>query len=471
MRVIDKISLFFTISLLLTVPQGLLAQPRNTPSETDSFSLQRIFRDGKLSGNIRQFNMFTDNAPGLTDYFAVAAGASMRYETRPWKGLQMVMGGGFVKDIASSDFTRPDPVTGALDRYDAGLYELRELDNKGFLPRLEELHLQYRWKRNRLILGKQILKTPLANPQDGRMNPSMFDGLYGYFEPSGKIHLEGGWLWNAAPRSTSQWLGTAESMGIYPQGLTEQGLKSDYHGNIGSAGLFVVNLGYTTPVLGKMAFWDYYIENVLHTAFFQWEKSFGLTRAAGASALHAGLMAIRQDAVASGGNTDPSKTYVAPGSKSWVFSSYAAWSQEAVRFQLNTTRITADGRFLFPREWGRDPLFTFLPRERNEGLGDVWAFSGQLSWRPHNSPFSGQIGMGHYRLPDVKNYRLNKYGLPSYNQLNMDLKYRFGGRLEGLESQVLIAWKKNAGDLYNNERYRINKVDMINYNLVFNYRF
>ena len=121
--------------------------------------------------------MFTDNAPGLTDYFAVAAGASMRYETRPWKGLQMVMGGGFVKDIASSDFTRPDPVTGALDRYDAGLYELRELDNKGFLPRLEELHLQYRWKRNRLILGKQILKTPLANPQDGRMNPSIFDGV------------------------------------------------------------------------------------------------------------------------------------------------------------------------------------------------------------------------------------------------------------------------------------------------------
>jgi hypothetical protein len=24
-----------------------------------------------------------------------------------------------------------------------------------------------------------------------------------------------------------------------------------------------------------------------------------------------------------------------------------------------------------PREWGRDPFYTFMPRERNEGYGDV----------------------------------------------------------------------------------------------------
>ena len=34
--------------------------------------------------------------------------------------------------------------------------------------------------------------------------------------------------------------------------------------------------------------------------------------------------------------------------------------------------------FLMPREWGREPFYTFLPRERNEGLGGVNAWTCQL---------------------------------------------------------------------------------------------
>lgn len=39
-----------------------------------------------------------------------------------------------------------------------------------------------------------------------------------------------------------------------------------------------------------------------------------------------------------------------------------------------------------PREWGREPFFTFLPRERNEGFGDVHALMGKLSY--NNSKIS-----------------------------------------------------------------------------------
>ena len=124
-----------------------------------------------------------------------------------------------------------------------------------------------------------------------------------------------------------------------------------------------------------------------------------------------------------------------------------------------------------PREWGREPFFTFLPRERNEGVGDVHAIMGKLNFNCSKTRIKASVAAGYYKLPDVKNYRLNKYGLPSYAQVNTDIRYSFAGMLKGLEAQVLVVWKKNAGELYNNPRYEINKVNMLQYNFVLNFHF
>lgn len=73
---------------------------------------------------------------------------------------------------------------------------------------------------------------------------------------------------------------------------------------------------------------------------------------------------------------------------------------------------------------------------KNEGFGDLTAGSANLFYTavPH---IKGEISMGYYQLPDVKNYRLNKYGMPSYTQTNPSLTYRFRGILNGFDTQVL----------------------------------
>jgi hypothetical protein len=81
------------------------------------------------------------------------------------------------------------------------------------------------------------------------------------------------------------------------------------------------------------------------------------------------------------------------------------------------------------------------------------------------------LAAGYYDLPDVKNSRLNKYGLPSYTQLNADLRYAFAGTLKGLEAQLLVVSKFNNGETYDDSRYQFNKVDMMLYNFVLNYHF
>lgn len=74
-------------------------------------------------------------------------------------------------------------------------------------------------------------------------------------------------------------------------------------------------------------------------------------------------------------------------------------------------------------------------------------------------------------MPDVLNFNLNKYGMPSYYQINFDFRYQFNGFWNGLDLQLLAVSKLNAGELHNNLRYKINKVDMLHINLVLNYHF
>ena len=80
------------------------------------------------------------------------------------------------------------------------------------------------------------------------------------------------------------------------------------------------------------------------------------------------------------------------------------------------------------------------------------------------------LGYGYYNLPNVTNYRLNKYELPSYHQFNIDLRYKFEGYFEGLEIQCLIVRKESATPQENTE-YVFNKNNLTNYNFVINYHF
>jgi hypothetical protein len=148
----------------------------------------------------------------------------------------------------------------------------------------------------------------------------------------------------------------------------------------------------------------------------------------------------------------------------------AGYALKKTQMSLNYTRITKEGRFQFPREWGRDAFFTFLQRERNEGLGDVHALVVNCTQKIHEN-LQIDAGFGNYQLPDVKDFRLNKYGMPSYTQFNFSIKYIPKGIFSGSDIQFLGIRKWNNGNLYNDEKYRINKVDMSNYNLVINYVF
>ena len=469
---------YFTILLFYTIVptwgqhHELSDQPvmwKGKPQDVmDSTSLLYAFKTGTTAGHFRYFFSQTTNEGALSDYYANAIGGGLRFETNSFHHFQFAVSGFYFFNIGSSQLHDPDPITGALSRYEIGLFDVENPDNHEDMDRLEELYLKYNLKKGHLILGKQLINTPLINIQDGRMRGTGVEGLWLDQQLSKKWRFQGGILTAISPRSTTKWYKGAESIGLYSQGVNLDGTPSNFKGNLELPFVAVASFSWNLLQNFEYQAWDYHLPGLFNSTFqqvlqhskfkhFKWQN---------------GAQLMRQWALADGGNADQSKTYIARGSKSLTFGFRSELEFAKWHYSLNYNRITAEGRYLFPREWGRDPFFTFMPRERNEGFGDVHALVFKIENQDPSSVW-GKSGFsfGYFQLPDVKDFALNKYGMPSYLQANLDLRAKLDQLMQGLEGQILFVCKYGIGETYNNPKYEINKVNMLLTNFVLNYHF
>jgi len=360
-----------------------------------------------------------------------------------------------------------DPSTKLPNRYEVGLFDVENHTNKKDLDRLEELYVKYNYSKSSIAIGKININTPFLNPQDGRMRPTIEEGVWLNIGESKKFGFNGGWIWEVSPRSTVQWFSIANSMGINPMGVNVDGTRSDYHENIKSEGLGIANVYFKPKSNIKINLWNAYFHNVMNTTMIEINADQSINER---TRIYQGLMYVHQNAVNNGGNIDQKKTYMNKGGQSNVISTQVGIKNKRTNTSLNYTHITGDGRYLMPREWGKEPFYTFMPRERNEGLGNVHAMIIKTSLNAFRAKLKTGLGYGYYMLPDVINYRLNKYGMPSYHQWNFDLGYSFGKFLRGLDVKFLVAYKIKEGETYNNLKYVYNKVNMTNLNLIIDFK-
>jgi hypothetical protein len=456
----------FAATILISSLLNLTASAKygRANSDIDSTGLKAALTNGKTEAHFRYFFMATNNKKGLTDYYANAAGGGLKYETGKFHGFQAGVGGFFIFNIGSSDLSKADLTTKQINRYEIGLFDIENASNKNDIDRLEELYLKYNFKKATLTFGKQLINTPFINLQDGRMRPTGVEGLW-FNGRSKNTKWEGGVLWGISPRSTVRWFNIGASIGVYPQGVQENGQASNYKEYINSKAIGIISITHEFQKDLKLQVWEQWTDNVLNTILIQVDKKWGN------GGFYSGVQGIMQHTLNHGGNIDPSKTYIQKGNNAYTFGSTTGWKNKNTDISLNYNRITANGRYMMPREWGRDPFYTFLPRERNEGFGDVNATMIKLKRSFPKQRFQALIGFGYYDLPDVTNTRMNKYGMPSYTQLNLDIQYQFTGTLEGMNAQFLYVYKGQEGNSYNNNKYVIHKVNTSLFNLILNYHF
>jgi hypothetical protein len=450
----------------LSEKPNIWQQTHNT--NTDSNTILSAFRLGNMKGHFRYYFSASDNDYGLKDYYANAAGGGLRFETAQFKGFQFGISGFYIFNVGSSDLSKPDALTNQYNRYEIGLFDVEDPKNKNHIDRLEELFLKYNYKKSSIEFGKILINTPLINLQDGRMRPTGVEGVWFEMNEIKRLKIEGGYLFSFSPRSTTKWYRGGSSIGVFASGVNSNGTKSDYAGNVESKGVGVLGIKFNSLTGIKMQVWDYYIENVLNTALLQinYEKELKnkLT-------IITAVQGIHQKAIQDGGNVDPGKQYAEKNSEALTFGAKMGFKNLMNEISINYNRISNTGRYLFPREWGRDPFFTFMPRERNEGLGNAHAGTIQYSRHLPKMRLKTSLAVGYFLLPDVQEYANNKYGMPSYSQINADVRYSFSKVLSGLEAQLLVVGKFNQDKVYGNPKYIFNKVNMVLYNFILNYRF
>lgn len=435
----------------------------------DTSSLLYAFKSGTVNGHFRYFFMATNNANELTDFYANAAGGGIRYETAKFKGFQFAVSGFYIFNIGSSDLTKKDPLSGQGSRYETPLFDVEDPTNTMDLDRLEEFYLKYNFKKSHISFGRQLINTPFINLQDGRMRPTGVEGIWAVLNDIPNTKIEGGLLYAVSPRGTVKWYGVGESIGVYPSGVNADGTKSGYSGHVEASNLLQIGIHHEPVKNISFHAWNLMVPKVFNAALLQIDLV--LPTKGKDYQYYASLQAIKQHALKDGGNEDPTKRFIEKGSGSFSFGIKAGYKTPIWDFSLNYNRITNEGRYLMPREWGRDPFFTFMPRERNEGLGNVHGVVAKGAYLIPQKRLKINIAGGYFKLPDVNNTVLNKYGLPSYIQMNADIRYSFAGMFQGMDAQLLIVSKINQGETYQQAKYEINKVNMLLYNFVVNYHF
>lgn len=437
--------------------------------DSQSNTLQNFLRKGSFFGHARLYSMATDNAPTLSDYYAHAIGFGIGYETGKWKNFTLGISGYAIYNLMSSDFSKLDSLSNQPNRYELGLFDVTDPKNHHDLDRLEDLYIKYSNDKIELKYGKQHIRSPFINPQDGRMRPTLIQGLLADYRPSKKTTIHFGYVTHISPRSTIEWYTVGGSMGVYGQGMNVNGTKSNYFGNMPKSEIVFLGTEFLVGEMGKLQIWNQSVTDVFNTTLIQYENGIKLTKE---HQVVYGLQYIRQFALGDGGNVDQNKTYMSRNAQSEVYGLRVGLNQKKNwKVTFNYTRISDKGRYLMPREWGRDPFFTFMPRERNEGYADLNAFTIVFSRNLGVEGLRTDFSYGQFYLPEISNVASNKYAFPSYQQLNIDIRYSFNNFLKGFDLQFLYVWKKSIENKEYLPKFEINKVNLSHYNLILNYHF
>lgn len=412
------------------------------------------FSKGILSGQIRNFSMATINNQELTDYYANAIGAS----TLPFKGFTLGLNGIFVYKTFSNNLLKVDSIAQQKSHYELQLFDVEHPGNYNDLDRLEELYIKYQYHDFNIMYGKMELESPLVQLHDGRMKPKVFSGVK--TELAHHNHnFTAAWFNKASPRSTTHWFEIQDAIGLYNNGVNPSGDKSKYYGRLASKGLGIV--GYHTDLKPTLLldFWNYFLENISKStsAKLQLNREIGL---------YGGFSYLYQRPLNTGGSTDRATTFHGPDEQTNLISTRIGYNFKPFQAHINATHIFNTGRYVFPREFGVDPSFTYISRSQLEGFGNATS----IGIGAHRKIKQLDINLDWNFTHTDMDPKFNKYQLPSYNQFNIDCSYHFHRKLEGFKLRLLYI-SRIATDKSLELKDQFNAVNFNQINLIANFSF
>jgi hypothetical protein len=441
------------LALLLTMSIKLIAQDNEHTEELK----------GELTGQWRTFYMSTHNKGELKDFYTLATGGKIQYIQPIGKHFRIGTAFYTSANLGIQDLTKEDDITGRGSRYEGAMYDVRNLNDR-FIFLIGEAYLQYNSEKHDLKVGRMKLNTPLINPTDGWMIPTLEQGIWYEYKPNSNYTFRMGAI-NATARATDKFNGIGDAIGTFPGGRNPDGTPSNYNGNTDSEYVAIGNVDWKPSDKVKVEVWDFLIDNISNT--FLIKPSIGIND----RGTKLSFEWLHQNKVGNGGNDDPSMRYFADA-RSNVIGTQMEWKWSKSKFTIGYDRVLKGGRFIFPREWGRETLFTFQRRERTEGSannhGLVLAHERSFKW--NQAGLRTVTSIGHQWKPSLSNAAENRYSMPDYTHLMVDLFYTHE-KCKNLKPEFLFVYKFTGQDYMDTPGVIFNKADMFQLNFVLNYNF
>jgi len=460
-------ALKFTLILISILFLPTLSNYLLAGNNTSSDSTKNFLKNGHFGIHLRSMSMYTYNAGSLNDYAAIATGAGLHYQSESNKMFQFGVSGFFIfrnyqYNLENSSHSLHEN-SSAGSRYELTMFDMHDPENASDLDRLEDLYLRFSKKRLEIIAGRQELETPFLNRQDNRMRPNVFQGITANYKLKSTL-FTAAWLESVTPRGTVHWYNMSNSLGVYPFGRSIYGSTSEYKNNIETKGLFMFGVNHNYNDI-KVQAWNYFTENVFNLIFAQADYSH--------NRVDLGVQGFYTTAVNNGGNAEPEKSYMLKGENTFGFGAKTGyWIDDKHELTFNFLYIDNNGRFLFPREWGREQFYANINRERFEGNGGLTSFAAGFAAKSIiKKDDILSLGASVVNSPDFSDYKLNKYGMPSYYHLLASYDLHFHGKLEGLYLRLICAGKVAMHNEIIPTEYLENRADMGNFTFMVDYKF
>ncbi|SHK37170.1 outer membrane porin, OprD family [Maribacter aquivivus] len=422
-----------------------------------------VKKKGILSGQWRTYYMMTSNKGALKDFNALATGGKLKYQYTLLENLDIGAALYNATNLGLQDLTIPDATTGRISRYEEGLFDRLDLENDSVFL-LGELYAKYHLAQHSFTLGRMKINSPLINPEDGRMIPTLVQGFW-YKYNKQKTSFQFGILNEIAPRSTGEFYGIGESIGTYPVGRNKLGTASQYADNTASDYILMANVDFEVTDDFNVKIWNQYVDNIFNSFYIKPAYKISKSLTLEGEWLH-------QNKVGDGGSSVDSLRYYNQNTAD-VLGLKIGYKSKVGLVSLAYNRILPHGQFISPREWGREDLFSFQKRERSEGSADNHALV--LNYKKDitiskDLNLMSILSIGKHWKPDPTDATLNKYAMPNNTHINLDIFFDIK-KLKRLRPELLLTSKIGNGDIPDNANLYFNKVDMFHLDLIINYNF
>lgn len=446
------LSLFLMI-FLITSSASPQEHVSGLGQEQGQKQLVNMFSRARVHGHIRNYFLNTINSGGNPDFYTNATGAAVGVRSGSFHGFEIGVKGIFTYKTFGGDL-RPEEGSRGGAKWEYELYDVMEKGNFDDLDRLEELYVRYTFGKSYLSFGKiRTEYTPLLNESDGRMKPFAFKGTWGNFHLFEGHDVDLGWLTGVSPRSTTEWYDLHEGIGLFAEGLQPNGEQADYHEQYNPAGIGVLGYHFQNRDF-RLDFYDWFLDKMMNTTWVQADYT--------VLNLNLGVQYVYQFPMSYSEELPYINRYIQPDENGQVLSSQLAWKHDTWCIGMAYTHAFDSGRFLFPKELGRDHFYTSISRSRLEGLGgvNVYTFKGEYFV---NSDLSLGLEMQQLSGIEMGEEGWNKYNADKSFQVNTRLQYMLHGFLEGLQLDLLWVYKQNDNILDPGRAFNKSNYNQVNF--------